>query len=148
VTRGLWALVPLALIIGCGGNAEPELTPVLADRAAVEGRTMLSTAVVVDGVPTAVAGERHRFRRYFSHDVVSVTSGCNSGGARWEMIGGRLVVDQPIGITLMSCPAGQFEQEAWLASFVGSGPSVYAYGDEILLTGGGSTVTFIDGDWR
>ncbi|MGI5179474.1 META domain-containing protein [Dactylosporangium sp. CA-152071] len=102
------------------------------------GRTFLSQSTSRPLVP----GTRIELR--FDDGKVGFRAGCNyiSGAARID--GGRLVVSE-IMSTAMGCEPQHAEQDTWFATFLEAGPQLRLEGADLVLEGGGTTVSFVEG---
>jgi heat shock protein HslJ len=74
-------------------------------------------------------------------------NGCNGGSGTARLEDGRLVVEGGFASTNMACLDGDGEalmdQDAWLAEFLSSGPTVVVDGDTLLLRTDAATVQLV-----
>jgi heat shock protein HslJ len=126
-----------------GGPAltpSPSAPPDLA--AGLDGRTFLSTAVTVGGVPKQlVAGTRIRLA--FEQDALSAAAGCNTFGATFQLVGAVLKVSGG-AMTEMGCDEPRQAQDEWLFGLLGSSPTLALAGDQLTLTAGTTVITLLD----
>ncbi|WP_183092593.1 META domain-containing protein [Nocardioides stalactiti] len=130
----------------CGDDDEPT-TMARDDGAAgstslddLDGRAFASVRVdghrLVDGTQVRLA---------FDGDALSADAGCN------HLFGTIAVADERLtatdmGGTEMGCPDGRNDQDAWLTTFLGDGPTVALDGDTLVLTGGDVVLELVEQD--
>ncbi len=103
------------------------------------GRVFLSQAVIGH---TLVPGTRIRLS--FDDGQVGAHAGCNSLGAPYQVVDGRLVVRGGMTMTEMGCDPLRHAQDEWLGAFLRSGPGVDLDGDTLTLTSAGATLSLLD----
>jgi heat shock protein HslJ len=74
---------------------------------------------------------------------VRANAGCNHLTGRASIDGGRIAVDH-FATTEMACDAPRQEQDAWLASFLGAGPTWRLDGDDLVLSTGDTEIRLTD----
>lgn len=135
---GLTALCA-TLLVGCGGTAPDDEEPSLA----LASRTFLSQEVTEGGVPRDLVANTVLRLRFHEDDRLTASAGCNTFDARYDVDGGALVVSGG-GWTSMGCDAERHAQDTWYFEFLGTGPALELDGDELLLTGGGILIRYLD----
>jgi heat shock protein HslJ len=101
------------------------------------GRTFLSRSVS----RTLVPGTRIELR--FGDGKLDAQAGCNHIGGAARIDRQRLVLGE-VATTEMGCDPARHEQDAWLTAFLQAGPALRLDGAELVLDGGGTTVTLVD----
>ena len=109
--------------------------------AVLEGRTFLSTAVTENGKDRPLVANT-RIRLAFAAGRISAQAGCNMMGGGYAVTGGRLVVTQ-LATTEMGCDGPRHEQDAWLATLLGSNPRVTLDGSNLILEAGPPTTSIV-----
>ncbi|MFF5230716.1 META domain-containing protein [Dactylosporangium sp. NPDC000521] len=102
------------------------------------GRTFLSQETSRPLVP----GTRIELR--FDKGKVGFRAGCNYISGDGRIDGGRLVVSEVVS-TAMGCDPQRAEQDTWIATFLQAGPEFRLEGTGLVLEGGGTTISFVDG---
>lgn len=102
------------------------------------GRTLVSTAVTGHEL---VQGST--VRMVFEDDQVSVQAGCNTIFGGYAVENGTLQVGG-LGQTEMGCDQDLMDQDQWLVSFLGSGPSVTETADGVVLAAEGVELELTD----
>jgi heat shock protein HslJ len=119
-------LAPLVvLLVGCGASGPGPI-------GAVDGARLPQGEYVVDG-PPAPFDEGDRVEISFTDDGLAFTTGCNghqSDSATWT--DGVLSADG-FAATEMGCPGDGNEEDAWLASFLSSSPTIAVDGTDVRL---------------
>jgi heat shock protein HslJ len=106
------------------------------------GRTFLSTTITENGrTRPLVPGTTLRLT--FQDGSLSAHAGCNHLKGRVSVEGGRLAVDR-FASTRMACDAPLEEQDAWLAGFLGEGPTWRLDGEDLVLTTADTEVRLVD----
>lgn len=132
------AAIAVLLLAACGAAASTvPSTPPSADGLA--GRQFWSTAVVGHNlVPDT------RVTLTFRNDgTLGAQAGCNSMGGTWSLDGTTLRI-QVGAMTEMACAEPRMAQDEWLGGWLASGLEATSAGDELVLTGGGVTMTLLD----
>jgi heat shock protein HslJ len=107
------------------------------------GKTFVSTNATQDGEDgPLVAGSRITLT--FTDQALSANAGCNTMGGGMRIDDGVLVLDGPMAQTEMACEQPLMDQDAWLATFLASGPAVALDDATLTLTSEGTVVTFVD----
>jgi heat shock protein HslJ len=118
---------------GAGGSTAP---------AGLDGRTFLSTRVVVDGRERGlVPGTRIRIE--FQAGRIGVSAGCNRMGADYRLEGDVLRIANA-AVTEMGCHPARHDQDEWLFDLLGRGPSVTLAGETLTIAQGTTTITLLD----
>ena len=126
------------LVLGaCGSDDEGGLAT------QIEDREFWSTRVVEDDVERRlVDGTRIRLR-FDDGDRVGASAGCNSMGGVYSLNGARLDVTD-LAMTEMGCDPERHEQDNFVASLLGSSPTIVIGDTELVLSNDRVTVTFVD----
>lgn len=126
------------LVLGaCGSDGGGGLA------AQIDDREFWSTRVVEDDVERRlVDGTRIRLR-FDDGDRIGVSAGCNSMGGVYSLNGARLDVTD-LAMTEMGCDPERHDQDNFVASLLGSSPTIVIADTELLLSNDRVTVTFID----
>jgi heat shock protein HslJ len=101
------------------------------------GRTFMSRSASRALVP----GTRIELR--FGDGKLDAQAGCNHIGGAARIDRQRLIMGE-VATTDMGCDPARHEQDAWLAAFLQAGPGLRLAGAELVLDGGGTTVTLTD----
>lgn len=106
----------------------------------LRGRAFLSQAVeghlLVEGTQV--------FLRFGDEAGFSLSAGCNQIGAdAFEMRGAMLVAPE-LYSTERGCDAGLHEQDTWLMELFSSSPTLTLQGNDLVVDGSASTITFLD----
>lgn len=130
-------LAPALLVLGaCGSDDSSGSDDVTA--ADLDGREFLSTEVeghqLVDGSEVRLA---------FDDVTVSANAGCNTMNGGYTIDGDTLEVEA-MAMTQMACDEALMDQDAFVSGFLTSGPTIVLDGDELVLTSGEETITFLD----
>jgi heat shock protein HslJ len=75
---------------------------------------------------------------------LSVQAGCNTMGGTFTIVDGKLVADSPWSMTEMGCDPARHAQDDWISQFLGSSPQFNLVGNDLVLTSGATTITFLD----
>lgn len=150
--RHLILAAAVLLVTACGADAptvEPPTAapssahpttsePALITAEALAGREFLSTSLTGrDLVPGT------RVSLHFEVGGWLHGGGCNGMDGSWALEGTTL--DAQYGpVTEVGCPPGRHEQDVWFGEFISSDPTASIDGDELVLRGGGLTMTFLD----
>jgi heat shock protein HslJ len=136
--RSTAALATAAVLVlgGCGSDT----TAPVGDGPAptLDGRTFVGDQV--DG-HALVPGSSLRLA--FQDGQLSIDAGCNHLGAPAHLDHGRLVVG-PVGGTEMGCSNALMDQDAWLSSFLGTGPDASVDASTLVLSHRGVRITLRD----
>ena len=136
--RFAMAALGLLLLVACGSRAA---SGGLND---LRGRTFLSTGLTENGqAKPLVAGTRIRLNFDEEGRRIGANAGCNHMGAEARVEGGRLVAGA-MAMTAMGCDGGRGEQDAWLAKFLSSAPTVRLSSDELVLANDTTEVRLMD----
>lgn len=84
-----------------------------------------------------------RIRLGFDGDQLSADAGCNHMSGAAALDDDTLTVRNLAG-TEMGCPDGRNDQDAWLGTFLGGGPSVDLAEDTLTLTGGDVVIELVE----
>ena len=128
------ATATLALLVaaGCGGDDDSAS----GDGLDLDDTTLLSTAVegqtLVEGTHVSLS---------FEGDNLAVVAGCNTMVGGYE-IDGELLVAEQLASTQMLCDEALSAQDAWLQELFTSRPTIAAVGDDVVVTGETTTITF------
>jgi heat shock protein HslJ len=106
------------------------------------GRTFLAQDATQDGVPYALV-DGSVVRLHFADGAVGGSGGCNQLGGDASLDGDVLVVGA-LAMTEMACDEPLMTQDQWLADLLTGRPTLVLDGDQLVLTGGGFTVTLLD----
>ena len=139
ITRARLAIAANAVLVmasGCG-NAS------LDEAGRLDGRTFLSAAITVNGVPRPlVAGTTIRLS-FPSDDRITASAGCNILGGTVIAADGRLVISD-LGSTEMGCDPERHAQDEWLASMLTARPQYRLDGSNLTLQSGDTELQFLD----
>ncbi|MGW5318586.1 META domain-containing protein [Nocardia thailandica] len=124
-----------ATATACGSSGDE---PADDDTATPMGHTYISTAV--DGTPIPGGGP---LTLTFADSRISADAGCNKAGGTVDLADHVLRVGE-LASTLMGCPGDRGQADSWQDTFLRSGPTWALDGDELTLTGAGSTVRLLD----
>lgn len=125
-------LVVALLLAGCTS----------APGASLDGRTFLSSEVTANGQPRdLVPGTRIRLD--FSDGRLGASAGCNTIGGTYRIADGQLLVGD-LSTTEIGCDPDRHAQDAWLSSFLGSGPDLTLTGNDLVLESAGTIITLLD----
>lgn len=130
-----------AVASGCGGNTTPPAAPGVAQDLP-DGRTFLSSSVTEGGKPRALASESP-ISLAFDSGQLQADAGCNKFSGKARADGDRLAVDN-LGGTEMGCADELMDQDKWLVDFLSSKPTWRMSGDELVLSGDDTKITFLD----
>lgn len=134
-TRSVVFGLSLGLALACKPSTPP--------MAGLQGRVFLSQSVTENGAARPLV-EGTRLRLQFHEDArLSASAGCNTLGARYQIDGGALVL-QDAAVTEIGCDPRLHAQDEWYFGFLGSRPSVAASGDSLVLDGGGTRIEYLD----
>jgi len=123
-------LVPalvLPLVVGCGTGTSPPSAEGPAD-----GDTVPSGEYVVAG-PPAPFDEGDRVEVSFTRDGLGFTAGCNGHLAEAATWSDGVVRADGFVATEIGCPGDGNDEDAWLATFLSSSPSIRMDGSEVAL---------------
>lgn len=138
IARAAMAVVGMLLLVGCGSLAG---SGGLSD---LRGRTFLSTGVMENGhAKPLVAGTRIRLSFDEEGRRIGANAGCNHMGGEARVEGGRLLVGD-MAMTAMACDGGRGEQDAWLAQFLASAPTIRLSAEELVLANNTTEIRFLD----
>lgn len=144
----LLAAAGIALLTAaCAGGSSPTPSSPPASSgspppAGLDGRTFLSTQVLVDGRERLlVPGTRIRID--FRDGRIGVGAGCNRLGGDYRIDGDVLRIANA-AVTEMGCDPERHAQDEWLFDFLGQGPTVALAGDVLTLSLGTTTITLLD----
>lgn len=125
-------LVVALLLAGCTS----------APGASLDGRTFLASEVAANGQPRdLVPGTRIRLD--FSDGRLGASAGCNTIGGTYRIADGQLLVGD-LSTTEIGCDPDRHAQDAWLSSFLGSGPDLTLTGNDLVLESAGTIITLLD----
>jgi heat shock protein HslJ len=128
------------LLTACAASSAGPGSPGPGDLA---GRTFLSTAVTRAGEPlNLVPGTRIRLV-FDANGNLGASAGCNSIGGTWRLDGNILRFEGG-SMTEMGCDEPRHAQDDWLATFLGSDPTLQLTGNDLTLTAGDTTVALLD----
>ncbi len=108
----------------------------------LEGRTFLSTGVTEDGTARELVADT-RIQISFKDGSISVNAGCNTMFGDYELDGDTLVVGE-LAMTMMGCPDGLAEQDAWVGDLLAAGPTVAETDGTLTVTSGTTVITLLD----
>ena len=141
-----YALRLLALFVGapvvlgaCGGDDASVDT---GDGGAALAAEYISVEVIEAGASRPLVDGTEISLR-FAAGQVGASLGCNQLGARHELDGDRLRVEE-MSTTEMGCDSERHDQDEWFADLLQSEPTVVVDGDTMTLTSGETIVRFID----
>jgi heat shock protein HslJ len=138
IVRIVMAALGLLLVVGCGSRAA---SGGLSD---LRGRNFLSTGVTENGqAKPLVAGTRIRLSFDEEGRRIGANAGCNHMGAEARVEDGRLVAGD-MAMTAMGCDGGRGEQDAWLAQFLASTPTIRLSGAELVLANSTTEIRLLD----
>ena len=114
------------------------LVPGATTRAELKGRTFISQSV--DGHKLVKGSE---IRLSFTRKRIGIDAGCNSMGGGYKLKEGVLKTGG-LAMTEMACQNKLMRQDTWIADFLGAGAVTALDGDQLVLTGDGTTITLLD----
>jgi heat shock protein HslJ len=128
-----WLSIPLVLALSaCAAISGPTL----------DGTEWLSTAVTEDGADRPlVDGTQINLR--FADGQLGASAGCNTMSGAYR-IDGDVLVFEGGAMTEMGCDDERHAQDDWLATFLGSRPTVAQAEDKLTLTSGATVVALED----
>ncbi|HWP63533.1 MAG TPA: META domain-containing protein [Candidatus Binatia bacterium] len=147
------AAVLLFVVAACGGGPGPSPSSPSPSApppgngngsapAGLDGRTFLSTQVLVDGREhVLVPGTRIRLE--FRDGRIGASAGCNQLGGQYRLDGDVLVVTNA-AVTEMGCDPARHAQDEWLFGLLGQRPVVSFDGDELTLTADTTVIAMVD----
>ena len=124
------------MFAACGRDSDDDDAD---DSGELDGRVFLSQSVVGH---TLVPGTDIRLS--FDRGQIGAQAGCNSLGAPYRVVDGRLVVSGGIMMTDMGCDPPRHAQDEWLGHFLQSTPRVDMDGDTLTLASAGAYLTMLD----
>ena len=147
MSRALLAAALMLTVLACQSQAQ--LPGREARRVDLEERDMISALVEFNGQPVdLVSGPQFGTATLvvrFGQTRIDATGGCNWYGAEgWNIVTGRLAVEQTFDGTLIGCDPASESQDRWLVDFLTSGPTVRIDGERVLLSDGDNVVTFLE----
>lgn len=119
-------------------------------RAAADAADNAPTATELDGLHflletsdgfVPVAGTT--IHLIFESDQLSFSADCNGHSGRFQIGGGRVIVDG-FRSSLRGCGQDRQAQDEWLASFFASRPRIARNGDRLAFAGADATLIFLD----
>lgn len=143
-----YALALLALFVaatmlsGCGGDDESVAVRGGSAGAGALAEEYVSVEVLEDGAPRRLVPDTVIVMRFDGADLRAAL-GCNQLGARYELDGDRLVVDE-VSMTEMGCEPERNAQDAWFVDLLTARPTVEVDGDRLTLTAGRTVVVLVD----
>jgi heat shock protein HslJ len=126
-------------------TSPPTASPTPTDSAApagLDGRTFLSVSLTDGGVDEPLVADS-RIRLTFEDGNLGASAGCNQMGGTYTLDGDTLQVGM-MSTTEMACDPPLMNQDQWLASFLGSGPTLTLTGNDLVLTSGDVVLTLLD----
>jgi heat shock protein HslJ len=135
----LISLVATSVLSACGGDDESVDT---GGGAAALAAEYLSIEVTEAGAPRPLV-EGTTISLRFDDGQVGASLGCNQLGARYDLDGDRLLVEE-MSTTEMGCDPERHAQDEWFADVLQSEPTVVVDGDTMTLTSGETVVRFVD----
>ncbi|HAS12504.1 MAG TPA: hypothetical protein DCS55_18655 [Acidimicrobiaceae bacterium] len=138
----LLALVVVATVSACGDDDAPVDTVGPAGRTAALAAEYLSIEVTEAGAPRPLV-EGTVISLRIDDGRVGASLGCNQLGARYELDGDRLLVEE-LSTTEMGCDPERHAQDEWFAGVLQAEPTVVVDGDTMVLTSGETVVRFVD----
>ena len=130
---GLGVTTPWSDTGSAGSGSEVEFAAALPEPASVAGKTYTLDQDASRGLPKGVDVEID-----FHQGAYSASAGCNTFSGDYDM-SDDVLVSSPMGATMGFCP-GLGKADAWMESFLGSGPKVAVDGDRLTLDNGKSEV--------
>lgn len=80
---------------------------------------------------------------FLNGDTIDFSASCNSFGGPFEIVDGHLEVGE-LARTDMGCDQASMDQDDWLAEFFTTSPMVQEAEQGVLLSGGESSLTFVE----
>ena len=125
-----------------GTEIDGAVLPWVPTPAELDGRRFLATRILLNGVEIELV-EGTWFELDFAATTFRARAGCNHLSGGYSIEGEVLATVGPAS-TLMLCHADLMEQEALLAGFLASSPSVSFDGDKLTSWTDSVTVEFVD----
>jgi heat shock protein HslJ len=127
----LCTTVLLAGVAACArrDSASPPAAP---GTAWPEGREFWSTAVIEDGAAKVLAEGTKLTVEFGEPGQLRLHAGCNQLYLYANLDGGR-IKPYDYTTTMMACPGGRGQQDAWMHDFFTAGPSWSVDGDDLTL---------------
>lgn len=136
------ALLALVLVTTMSACGDDDASVDTGGGAAALAAEYLSVEVTEAGAPRPLV-EGTAISLRFDDGRVGASLGCNQLGARYELDGDRLVVEE-LSTTEMGCDPERHAQDEWFAGILQSEPTVVVDGDTMTLTSGETVVRFVD----
>ncbi len=105
------------------------------------GRTYAAVAVRDTGIgPAPVVADTTIRLTFTAPDRLSAHAGCNVLGFRVAVDDARLIIDDPVASTRMTCTEDREAQDRWLTTLLTDDPAYSLCGDTLTLTRSGTTI--------
>jgi heat shock protein HslJ len=134
----VFALIPLAVVVGCGDDASRPAPSTAAEAQSANElphSSFVALALAEGGEPRPVVRDTEIVVTFEEGGRIGWDSGCNRGSSKLEISDNRLTVDDRFSSTLRGCPGRLGEQETWLIELITSDPKWRLEGRRLVLTG-------------
>lgn len=106
-------------------------------------RKFIATTVTENGAAKPIVEGTRITVTFGANGRVNADAGCNYMRGTGRIDSGRLVVDN-LAMTEMGCPGDRMDQDAWVADFLTSRPTLSLDGDELTLATATITMLLLD----
>lgn len=134
IAAAVIGFLTIAAVSGCSASSDSP-----KDKSDPSGRVFISTSV--DG--TQIPGGGPLTLDFSQAGRVSASAGCNTANGSVEFTDGKLTIGT-MASTMMGCPPGVAESDAWTTTLLSSAPTWSVDGDTLTLTSDDATVTLQD----
>lgn len=112
-------------------------------RAALAGRTFVTTSVTEDGQPRSLVDGTEIRLTFHDDGRLTANAGCNTIGAPVEVEADRLVTGD-LSVTEMGCDPALHDQDEWLLGLLGDDPGYTLDGDRLEISAAAAVVGLVD----
>lgn len=136
-----WSAIASVLVVACSDPNDVASGSTAGQRLMAElngGVYLLQSAVGYSPV------EGTTIRVHFNDGEFGFSAGCNGHGGRFSVDDGRTLTITELGSTAMGCDEARHGQDAWLADFFTTRPTLALDGAELTVSGDEATLVFLD----